>query len=229
MTATRTETLALDDASQLRLTVAEPESTVRGGIIVLHEARGVTDTVRSLVSSLADEGWVAVAPHLYHRDGADEVDGEHVADQVNRLTPESVLADSDAAFGWLTTSGVAPDRIGVLGFDLGGAVAVKVGTRRLVGAAVSVSPPGILHPVGNQLRPLLDTAPELGCPWLGIFGGDEFAPADEVEKLRDAAASAEVATDIVCYPDANHRFDTDPASARDAWQRTLNWFDSHLR
>ena len=229
MTATRTETLALDDASQLRLTVAEPESTVRGGIIVLHEARGVTDTVRSLVSSLADEGWVAVAPHLYHRDGADEVDGEHVADQVNRLTPESVLADSDAAFGWLTTSGVAPDRIGVLGFDLGGAVAVKVGTRRPVGAAVSVSAPGILHPVGNQLRPLLETAPELGCPWLGIFGGDEFAPADEVEKLRDAAASAEVATDIVRYPDANHRFDTDPASASEAWQRTLNWFDSHLR
>ena len=75
----------------------------------------------------------------------------------------------------------------------------------------------------------LETAPELGCPWLGIFGGDEFAPADEVEKLRDAAASAEVATDIVRYPDANHRFDTDPASASEAWQRTLNWFDSHLR
>lgn len=229
MTATRTETLELDDASQLRLTVAEPDSTVRGGIVVLHEARGVTDTMRSLVSSLAAEGWLAVAPHLYHRDGADEVDGEQVADQLNRLTPESLLTDSDAAFEWLAAHGVSPDRIGVLGFDLGGAVAVKVGTRRPVGAAVSVSAPGILSPVANQLRPLLDTAPELTCPWLGIFGGDETVPAEEVDKLRDAAASAEVATDVVRYPDANHRFDTDPVSATQAWQRTLNWFDSHLR
>jgi carboxymethylenebutenolidase len=225
MTATRT----FDLDGQLRLTVAEPDSTVRGGIIVLHEARGVTEKVRDLASSLAAEGWLAVAPHLYHREGADEVDGERVADQVNKLTPESVLADSDAAIGWLTEQGVSPDRIGVLGFDLGGAVAVKVGTRRSVGAAVSVSAPGILNPVASQLRPLLDTAPELTCPWLGIYGGDQTAPAEEVEKLRDAAAAADVATDVVRYADANHRFDTDPASAIEAWQRTLNWFDSHLR
>lgn len=227
MTATRT--LELADAGRLRLTVAEPDTTVRGGIVVLHEARGVTVTMRSLVSSLAAEGWLAVAPHLYHRDGADEVDGEQVADQANRLTPESVLADTDAAFGWLAERGVSPDRIGVIGFDLGGAVAVKVATRRSVGAAVSVSAPGILSPAASQLRPLLDTAPELVCPWLGIFGGDETVSAEEVEKLRDAAATAQVATDVVRYPDANHRFDTDPGSAIEAWQRTLNWFDSHLR
>ena len=152
-----------------------------------------------------------------------------VADQLDRLTPESVLTDSDPALEWLAARGVSPDQIGVLGFDLGGAVAVKVGTKRPVGAAVSVSAPGILNPIANQLRPLLMTAPELTCPWLGIFGGDESVPFEEVEKLRDAAASAEVATDVVRYPDANHRFDTDPVSASEAWQRTLNWFDSHLR
>lgn len=226
---TSTRTLTAGDDSQVRLTVAEPDTTVRGGIVVLHEARGMTETTRSLVSSLAAEGWLAVAPHLYHRDGADEVDGEQVADQVNRLTPESLLADSDAAIEWLAAQGVESDRIGVLGFDLGGAVAIKVSTRRPVGAAVSVSAPGILQPIGTQLRPLLDTAPELTCPWLGIFGGDEVVPATEIEKLRDAAASAQVATDVVRYPDANHRFDTDPVSASQAWQRTLNWFDSHLR
>jgi carboxymethylenebutenolidase len=225
----RTETVVLDDDGQFRLTIAEPDSTVRGGIVVLHEARGVTDTVRSMMSILANEGWLAVAPHLYHRNGPDEVDREQVADQLNRLTPESVLADSDVALGWLRERGVTADQIGVLGFDLGGAVAVKVGTKRTVGAAVSVSAPGILNPIAHQLRPLLETAPELTCPWLGIFGGDETAPAEEVEKLRDAAAGAAVATDVVRYPDANHRFDTDRVSATDAWHRTLNWFGSHLR
>ncbi|HEY3259791.1 MAG TPA: dienelactone hydrolase family protein [Pseudonocardiaceae bacterium] len=226
MTKTRTETLPLADGSLLRLTVAEPETAVRGGIVVLHEARGVTDSVRALVSDLATEGWLAVAPHLYHRDGADEVAGERVADQLSRLTPSSVLEDSDAALAWLAARGVADDRIGVVGFDLGGAVAVKVATRRRVGAAVSVSAPGIIIPVAGQLRPLVEAAPELCCPWLGIYGGDAAAPVEEVEKLRDAAATAAVATDVVHYPAA---LDDDPDAAAEAWQRTLNWFDSHLR
>lgn len=226
MTELRTETLPLTDGSLLRLTVAEPETAIRGGIVVLHEARGVTDSVKYLVSSLAVEGWLVVAPHLYHRDGADEVPGEQVAHQVNRLTPPSVLADNDAAFGWLRARGVTGDRIGVVGFDLGGAVAVKVATRRQVGAAVSVSAPGIVTSIADQLRPLVDAAPELSCPWLGIYGGDSAVPAEEVAKLRDAAASAQVATDVVHYPNA---LDADASAAAEAWQRTLNWFDSHLR
>jgi carboxymethylenebutenolidase len=223
MTDTRTETTTLADGGQLRLTVAEPETAVRGGIVVLHESRGVTDAVRFLVSSLAAEGWLVVAPHLYHRDGADEVDGVSAAELVNRLTPASVMADSDAALGWLAERGVSDDRIGLVGFDLGGAVVVKVATRRQVGAAVSVSAPGIVVSVADQLRPLVEAAPELCCPWLGIYGG---ADAAEVEKLRDAAASAQVATDVVHYPSP---LLSDEAVAAEAWQRTLNWFGSHLR
>ena len=49
MTDVRTETVPLDDGSQLRLTVAVPDSAVRGGIVVLHESRGITDGVRWLV------------------------------------------------------------------------------------------------------------------------------------------------------------------------------------
>lgn len=226
MTQTRTETVPLADHSQLRLTVAEPETAVRGGIVVLHEARGVTDSVRYLVSSLAAEGWLVVAPHLYHRDGADEVDGERVADQVSRLTPASVIADTDAALRWLGDREVAADRIGVVGFDIGGAVAVKVATRQQVCAAVSVSAPGIVTPIADQLRPLVEAATELACPWLGIYGGDGAASAEEVEKLRDAAATAPVATDVVHYPVA---LDEDEAASAEAWHRTLNWFDCHLR
>lgn len=231
MTETRTETLQLTDGRALRLTVAEPENAVRGGLVVLHEARGVTDTVRGLVSSLADEGWLTVAPHLY--DDADEFAesaGADVAARVSRLSGEAVLADTDVAFVWLGQRGVSADRMGVIGFDLGGAVALVVAASRTLGAAVSVAGGGILSPLSDGLPSLVEVAGELTCPWLGLYGDeDQDIPVEDVEKLRDAAAGAPVATDVVRFAGANHRFDTSAAAAADAWQRALNWFDSHLR
>ena len=92
-----------------------------------------------------------------------------------------------------------------------------------------------LCPVGGENAPegigpaglaeLVAAAPGLTCPWLGIWGKADPA----VDQLRAAAADSEVATDVVVYADSGHRFDADPAAAADAWQRTLNWFDSHLR
>lgn len=232
MTDIRTETVPLVDGSALRLTVAEPVSAIRGGIVVLHEARGVTDSVRGIVHGLAADGWLAVAPHLYHRDGADELDGadDEVQQQVDRLEGEQVMADTDTAFGWLAEHGVTPDLMGVIGFDLGGSVALLVAAKRTLGAAITVAGEGVAATPASGLPALVDAAPGLTCPWLGIYGevhGGETDP--EVSRLRDAAASSQVATDVVVYPRRGHRFDDDPDVAADAWQRTLNWFDSHLR
>jgi carboxymethylenebutenolidase len=228
MTETRTEVIELDDGRSVRLTVAEPDRPVRGGLVVLHEARGVTDVVRGLAASLADEGWLAVAPHLYGTQNADEV--ADVDSEVSRLSGDSVLADTDAAAVWLAERGVAADRTGVIGFDLGGAVAMVVASSRAVGAAVSVAGVGILAPLSDGLPALVDVAGELTCPWLGIYGDEDAAiPVTEVEKLRDAAATAEVATDVVRFAGTDNRFDTDQRAGAEAWHRTLNWFDLHLR
>ncbi|RKT84171.1 carboxymethylenebutenolidase [Saccharopolyspora antimicrobica] len=221
MTETRTETLALTDGNELRLTVAEPDNVVRGGLVFLHETRGVTDRVRRLSSALAEEGWLTVAPHLYHRD--DE------PDQVRRLSGDSILADTDASFVWLSDQGVPADRQGIIGFDIGGAAALVVAASRTLGAAVSVGGRGILDPLSDGLPPLVEIADELSCPWLGLYGDDEGVEADEVDKLREAADAASVVTDVVRYPGAGHRFDRDPEAAAEAWRRAKNWLDLHLR
>lgn len=223
MTRTRTETISLTDGRELTLTVGEPENAVRGGLVVLHEARGVTDTVRGLVSGLAAEGWLAVAPHLY-----EEVSGEEAPAVVSGLSWEDVLADTDVAFVWLEQHGIRRDNVGVMGFDLGGTVAMVVAGSRTVGAAVTVGGGGIVEPLAEGLPALVEVAEELTCPWLGLYGGDEI-PVGDVEKLRDAAAAAPVATDVVRFERTGHRFDTDPEVSAEAWQRALNWFDSHLR
>jgi carboxymethylenebutenolidase len=231
MTEVRTEAIPLVDGSTLRLTVAAPVSSIRGGIVVLHEARGVTDAVRGLVHGLAGEGWLAVAPHLYHRDTSDELEGDdgQVQQQVERLDGEQVMADTDTAFDWLSEHDISTDRMGVIGFDLGGTVALLVAAERTLGAAVTVEGEGISEARSSALPSLIDAAPGITCPWLGIYGESADGERPDIKQLRDAAASSEVASDVVVYPRSGHRFDDDPAAAADAWQRTLNWFDSHLR
>jgi len=213
MTSTRIETLSLTDGRELRVTIAEPDSAVRGGLVVLHEARGMTEGVRSLVSSLAAEGWLAIAPHLYD---ADRVHGDDIRDQVSKLSGDRLLEDTDVAFVWLGQQGVSADRMGVVGFDIGGTVAMVVAASRTIGAAVTVAGPGILEPLSEGLPALVDVASDLTCPWLGIYRDDD---SEEVSKLRDAVISSETASDVV-------RFDV---SSDEAWTRALNWFDAHMR
>lgn len=229
-TGIRTEGVPLTDGGELPLTVVVPDGPARGGVVVLHEARGVTDSVRLLVTGLANDGWLAVAPHLYHRDGADDLGSgtdSEVAEQLDRLEPQQVMDDCDSAFEWLAGKGIEADRMGVLGFDIGGTVALHVAANRTLGAAVTVAGEGIEKSPSRSVPALVETAPELTCPWLGIYS--EAADSAAIGRLREAAARSGVATDVVVYPSTGYRFDDDPDSAAQAWERVLNWFDSHLR
>ncbi|MBV9139617.1 MAG: dienelactone hydrolase family protein [Pseudonocardiales bacterium] len=238
MTQRSLEQILLADGTRLPLTIAAPESAIRGGIVVEPDARGVTDAVWQLAAGLAGDGWLAVIPHLYHRDGIDELPGEFpgagetLGTCVERLRVHSLHADTDAALGWLARRGVSADRIGVVGFGLGGTAALLVATQHSLGAAVTIDGIGVVVPVSvaANLPTLVDVAPELRCPWLGIYRRNGAVPEEEVRKLQDAAHSAQVATDLVhCALDTDGAFDTDRSLAPEAWARTLNWFGSHLR
>jgi carboxymethylenebutenolidase len=228
MSGTRTEPVQLVDGRALRMTIAEPPGVIRGGLVVLHEARGITETVRALADGLAAEGWLVVVPHIYHgAEGSTEIDESLAADRVQALSGESVLADTDIAFGWLAQHGIGADRIGVVGFELGGAVSLVVASSRKIGAAVSVAGgKGILQPLSPGLPALIDVATELRCPWLGLYG-DKYD--DEVVKLREAANRSESASDVLLFPASDDRFDLHPDGTVEAWSRMLNWFDAHLR
>ncbi|MEV1294320.1 dienelactone hydrolase family protein [Pseudonocardia sp. NPDC049635] len=226
-TGIRIEGVPLTDGGELRLSIAEPDGPVRGGVVVLHEARGVTEIVRRIVDRLAEDGWLAVAPHLYRGDDDPEAGGDQeIEAKVGSLTFQQVMDDCDTTFGWLADTGIEADRMGVLGFDLGGTVALQVAARRQFGAAVTVAGEGIESSPSASVPALVEAAPDLTCPWLGIYSE---ADSDAVERLRAAAGSSGVATDVVVYPSTGHRFDDDPDSAAEAWARVLNWFDSHLR
>lgn len=267
----------VDDTRQtvgrVPITVIEPEGYARGGIVVLHESREFADALLEMMKSLAGEGWIMVAPNLFHRFDRPSADGDGSGLAVERdvaavgarsngpgatatglASPPAggtehvfgadLFADFDACFDWLVGRGVFADTIGVLGFDTAGTAALLVATNRPIGAAVSVAAPGIAEPLTAEATALVDAAPQLQAPWLGLYGNDDpVTPADEVERLRDAAARAAVATLVVSYPGLHHRpdhpgfemadFDQLPDEEKrmliDAQTRIFDWFDSHLR
>lgn len=220
-----------------RLTIHEPPAQPKGGIVVVQEAFGVNDHIDDVTGRFAAEGWLGVAPHLFHRSGDPKLgydDISQVMSHMDALTPDGILEDIDAALSHMSGAGIGADRVGVVGFCMGGTVALVTATRRDIGAAVTFYGGGVT--AGRfGFGALVDEAPQLRAPWLGLYGDlDEGIPVGDVEQLRTAAASSGQPTEVVRYPDAGHGFHCDqrsnyhPTSALDAWRRTLGWFDQHL-
>jgi carboxymethylenebutenolidase len=224
-------------AEEAPLSIHEPTGDPKRGIVVVQEAFGVNDHIEDVTMRVANEGWLAVAPHLFHRSGDPKLGYEDMADvmpHMTQLTADGVLSDIDVALARLAKSGIGPDRTGVVGFCMGGTVAFVTAVRRDVGAAITFYGGGLAESRFG-FGALLEEAPGLRAPWLGLYGDlDRGIPVDDVERLRSAAASSGQPTEVVRYPDAAHGFHCDrrssyePASAQDAWRRTLAWFDKHL-
>ena len=124
---------------------------------------------------------------------------------------------------------------GIVGFCMGGSITCAVAAEDAYGAAVTYYGSGV-HKGRFGFAPLAELAPHLGSPWLGLYGDlDPGIPIEQVEDLRSAAATAPVPTAVVRYAEAGHGFHCDarPASyheqsAKDAWVRTLDWFERYL-
>ncbi len=223
--------------SQTPLSVHEPDGQPKGGIVLVQEAFGVNDHIEDVGRRFAAEGWLTVAPHLFHRTGDPTFgydDMSVVMPHMEALTAEGAMADVDAALDHLKAQGIPPERIGVVGFCMGGTVTLVTAARRPVGAAVTFYGGGVTE--GRfGFPPLVEEATRLRAPWLGLYGDlDQGIPVEGVERLREAAAASGYRTEIIRYPEAGHGFHCDqrssfePKSAEDAWARTLAWFNEHL-
>lgn len=215
-----------------------PDGEPRAAVVVIQEAFGVNAHIEDVCDRLAGEGYLAVAPHVFHRTGGGTVDyGDFsaVIPHFQGLTDDRILADVDAALGLLEGEGLARSRIGLVGFCFGGRVSFLAATRRALGAAVGFYGGGIVTSRFPQFPSLLPDVVRLQAPWLGLFGADDASiPLDDVDRLRLELDAATVDTDVVVYEGAGHGFFCDkrdsfePNAAADAWQRTLAWFGDHL-
>ncbi len=220
------------------LTTITPDGSARGGVVVIQEAFGVTDHIVDVCRRFAAAGWVAVAPHLFHRSGDPVIDYDDVSSAMplmHKLAATEIDTDVDAAFTALAETGFSPEQTAIVGFCMGGTVAFHTAVRRPLGAAATYYGGGVTE--GRFGYPgMLAVADALQTPWHGFFGDlDDSIPAEQVEALRTAAGGAGFDTEIVRYAEAKHGFHCDdrPAvynaeAATDAWAKTQAWFEQHV-
>lgn len=211
----------------------------KGAIVVIQEVFGVNHHIEDVTRRLAEAGYHAAAPHLFHRTGSPALGYEDfgaVLPHMQVLDDAKVLADVDAAIGHLSAQGWGSPQIGLVGFCFGGRVSFLVATERPLGAVVGFYGGGIVTARFPQFPSLIDRAPDLKAPWLGLFGGqDESIPLADVERIKTEVAQAAVDHDVVVYDDAGHGFHCDARpghyndqAAKAGWQRALAWFETHL-
>lgn len=208
------------------------------GIVVLMEAFGLNDHIKSVTERIAQEGYVAIAPDLYHRESERIVpynDLQKAVGIMNRLQDARVMDDVGAAIAHLKSqNNVKAGSIGVTGFCMGGRFTYLSAAHhnRDVKAAVTFYGGGI--PMGKP-SPLSRTG-EISCPIYLFFGGkDPLIPQEHVAEITKALTANNVNFQTKMYPEATHGFFCDDrasyheGAAKDAWDNFKSFFAQHLQ
>lgn len=211
-------------------------------VLVISEIFGVHEYIADTCRRLAKQGYLAIAPELFARQGDPTSFGtiQELQREIIAKTPDSeVLGDLDAAVAWAGANGGNVGKLGITGFCWGGRIVwlyaahsrqLKAGVAwygRLGGDTTPLQP---RHPV--------DIAAQLKAPVLGLYGGkDTGIPLEAVDRMKAALAAASnpaaKASKFIVYPESGHAFHADyrpsyrEADAKDGWQKCLAWFKEH--
>ena len=213
-------------------------------IIVVQEAFGVTRHIEQVCDRFAQDGYVAVAPALFHREhpnpklGYGEEDAPARTRYMSSLRDDELVEDLNVTIDYLQhhfprTQG---QKIGIVGYCVGGRITYLAATSCTGLSAASVYYGGrILAPFGDGPSPI-DLTGQIKIPVMGNFGGQDSNPSpDDVTLIETHLKEAGVTYDFKSYPDAGHGFNCDErdsyneAAAKEALERTLAWFDKYVK
>jgi carboxymethylenebutenolidase len=218
----------------MRAFVVQPRSAgPHPRLLVLQEAFGVNAHIRDVATRFAGQGFMAIAPELFHRTApgleAPYDDFPGVMPHLRALTPEGMAADMHAAYDWLRAApGVAGERTAAVGYCMGGRAAFLANAELPLRASVS-------YYGGSIADTLLDRVGDLHAPQLMFWGGkDTHIPPRKHRAIDDALRAAGKPYTTVEFGEADHAFFCDarpsyhPDVAAEAWALTLAFFDRTL-
>jgi carboxymethylenebutenolidase len=225
------------------------------GVVVIHDALGMSRDLRNQADWLASKGYLAVAPDLYYwgrritcmiafiRE-VRAMDKRALGDTTTPRVRSQPLSDLDSARAWLAQREDCTGTIGVIGFCQGGGYALMLAPGHGFEAA-SVN-------YGGLTRESESFLPQ-ACPIVASYGAKDRWPGvrETFDRLKAVLEEAGIDHDLKLYPEVGHGFlnDHDPAelppwiklvaklsaagyhepSARDARRRIITFFDAHLK
>ena len=195
------------------------------GVVIIHEMFGLNDNIRDITRRFAAAGYFGLAVDLFSGRNRMICLARLLHGLILSPIKNGVVGDLQSALDTLRRrQGVDPERVGVIGFCLGGSYALQLAcvTGEMRAAAVFY---------GQNPRPL--EAVTKACPIVGSYPEQDFT-AQAGRKLDAMLKSVDVIHDIKIYPGARHSFFNnrgsayDEEAAADAWRRTVSFFDQHL-
>ncbi|HKV83356.1 MAG TPA: dienelactone hydrolase family protein [Ktedonobacterales bacterium] len=198
------------------------------GVVMIQEWWGVEDHIKELAERLARQGYTVLAPDLYHGKVVDEPDEAGKA--MMALNKGAAVQEIGKAVAYLKTRGDArADKIGVVGFCMGGMLAWKAAeTQGGAIAAVAAFYGAGYHPGAEEMA-------KVTAPALVVWGGQDgsIPPADR-EHIASLLQQQGKTHKTLLYPNAGHAFmndkhgDLEPESAQQAWGELVAWFKQYL-
>jgi carboxymethylenebutenolidase len=223
------------DESTMPLYVSVP---ARGGpvpgIVVVHGQSGLENFIKETIHMLALQGYAAVAPNLYHRDGPDCKDDNPT--RKARVRDATIVKDISAALEFLKNHPeVDGARLGIVGFCMGGRIVYLMSAAsRDLKAAVMFYGGSTMASLGDGPSPF-DRTREISCPIQGHFGADDQNPSPEdMRKLDAELARWDKIHEFHTYAGAAHAFanagsaNYRPHAAALAWPKAMEFFSRHL-
>ncbi len=197
-------------------------------VLVCHENRGLVEHIKDVTRRLAKAGYAALAIDLLSRQGGtDKVGTANVPSVLGNTPPMQFVEDFKAGLAYMQSQPfVRKDRAGMTGFCFGGGVTWRCATQIAeLNAAVPF----------YGVNPPLEDVPNIQAAVLAIYGGNDARINAGIPAIEEAMKKNNKAFEKIVYEGANHAFHNDtganynPEAAKDAWAKTLAWFEKYLR
>ncbi len=200
------------------------------GVIVIQEWWGLVDHIEDVCDRFAAAGFVALAPDLYHGQKVQPGEPDEAGKAMMAMKMDRAARDMSGAVDEVRRRS-SGDKVGVIGFCMGGGLALVLATQRPDAVAAVVPCYGII--------PWPDAQPDYSSMSAAVLGHyaekDSFFTPDAANALADELRAMGKSVEIVIYPGVDHAFfnDTRPEvydadASRALWDRTLEFFSSHL-
>ena len=226
-----------------RLTWPSPRgSGSHPAVVVIQEIWGVNSHIQFLTDRFPAQGYVGLAPAMFHREGRMTMGLHEEMDpalaRMGNCTDAGIVADVQAAVNYLKAQPfVQSDRIGIVGFCFGGRVSYLAACNVSDLKATVVYYGGrIMGALGGDGASPFDQTSKITSPVLGLFGEEDQNPSPEdVAKIDAELTRLGKDHEFHVYPGCGHGFNCNarssyrPESARDAWGKAMAWFDKYLK